>query len=276
MAPARVALLVVACALVLAACGGGGKKSAPTTSTTSTSPTTSTTPTTPAGPKKVLFLENSYGSGADKVWVFVPAHRKPRVLVIFLHGLGNEAETTPIYHLPWIAHLAKTGDAVFYPAYEAQPGGPDALLHVIRALTIATPVLGKLRPPVVVIGYSRGGGLAVDYTAVARAVGPVPKAVLAVFPAMSDTKLDLRSVAPGTRFVFLVGDRDTVVGALGARVLFGMLLKAKYPTSLVKTEIVQSHDGWSANHLAPLGTSAAAKDAFWAPADRLIASVLKG
>ncbi|HST26640.1 MAG TPA: hypothetical protein VLJ76_11690, partial [Gaiellaceae bacterium] len=184
---------------------------------------------------------------------------------------------TPIYHLPWIAHLAKSGDAVFYPAYEAQPGAPNALQHLIAALNIATQqALGNLRPPVVMIGYSRGAGLAVDYTAVATAVGPVPKAVLAVFPAMSDPKLDLRGVAKGTRFTFLVGDEDTTVGSLGQRILAGMLIKASYPEALVKSVIVQSHDGWHATHTSVLDTSAPAREAFWAPADAMIASVLKG
>ena len=48
----------------------------------------------------------------------------------------------------------------------------------------ATPRLGKPHVPVVVIGYSRGGRIAVDYAAVRAARGQEPAAVLAVFPGL--------------------------------------------------------------------------------------------
>jgi hypothetical protein len=261
---ARAALLGLAGVLVVAACGGGKAASASSTSPTSTLSTSA------------AYVLKTYGNGANKVWAFLPRTGKPRSLVIFLHGLSDLAETTPAHHLPWIAHLAAKGSAVFYPAYEAKPGGANALDHVIAGVNLAVPSLGSARPPVVVIGYARGAGLAVDYSAVASVAGPVPKAVLGVFPQMFDPRLDMRTVSPGTRFLFLVGDRDTVAGTLGAQVLVSLLARARYPSRLVRVQTVASHGGFVASHAAPLGTSAAAQRAFWAPADALIAAARGG
>jgi dienelactone hydrolase len=124
--------------------------------------------------------------------------------------------------------------------------------------------------PVVVIGYSRGGGLALDVAALAPGVAVLPRAVLSVFPAMLDPPLDFRSIPAGTPIVFLVGDRDTTVSHFGRDDLVGYLRHSRYPMGLVRTETVRSTPSFEASHSSVLETSPGARRAFWARADRLI------
>jgi hypothetical protein len=112
----------------------------------------------------------------------------------------------------------------------------------------------------------------VDYAALHPEVG-MPHAVLAVFPVLLDARLHLRSIPPSVRFLFLVGDRDTQVGADGARDLLQQLLRAGYPRRLLRAELVRSQGAFRATHLSVLENSPGARKAFWARADRLIAAV---
>lgn len=255
------AVLVVLGSLALAACGGGSSNAEKTTTTSQASSSS--------------VVERAYGSGAGQVWVFKPGSRPARALVVFFHGLGDQQETTPYHHRPWLRHLASKGNIVFYPRFEKYPGAPSALKNAITGIRTAMDKTTFTKPlPVVVIGYSRGGGLGFDYTAIAPVVGPTPKAVLGVFPAMQDPALDLRGIQPGTRFVFLVGEDDTVVGNVGANILMAQLFKAKYPKHLVKAELVKTKPGFVASHLSVLETTPGAKAAFWDRADRLIENVI--
>ena len=215
--------------------------------------------------------ERSLGAGTNQVWLFEPKGQAPRALVVFLHGRGDAREDTPYYHRPWLRHLAKRGNAVLYPRYEKIPGDSRALRFLVDAVPPAAAQLPK-GLPVILIGYSRGGGLAVDYAALHPEVG-IPRAVLAVFPVLLDARLHLRSIPPSVRFLFLVGDRDTQVGADGARDLLQQLLEARYPRRLLGAELVRSQGAFKATHLSVLEDSPGARKAFWARADRLIAAV---
>jgi hypothetical protein len=158
------------------------------------------------------------------------------------------------------------------PRYEKKPGETRALHNLFQTLP---PTVLKLRPkhlPLIVIGYSRGGGLAVDYTALLTPIGK-PRAVLAVFPVLLttiDPKLDLRSIPHRVRFLFLVGDQDTQVGANGALRLIQQLFLVGYPKRLVRGEVVYSRGRFKATHLSVLENTPGARKAFWDRADRLI------
>jgi pimeloyl-ACP methyl ester carboxylesterase len=216
--------------------------------------------------------ERSVGKGTHQVWLFEPRGHEPKALVVFIHGRGDAREDTPYYHRPWLRHLARRGNAVLYPRYETIPGDSRALRFLVDALPPAATQLPK-GLPVILIGYSRGGGLAVDYTALAPELG-TPRAVLAVFPVLLDARLHLRSIPPSIRFLFLVGDRDTQVGAGGARDLLQQLLGAGYPRRLLRAELVRSQGDFQATHLSVLESSPGARKAFWDRADRLIAAVI--
>ena len=214
--------------------------------------------------------ERSVGTGPNQVWLFEPKGHEPKALLVFLHGRGDAREDTPYYHRPWLRHLADRGSAVLYPRYETIPGDSRALRFLVDAVPPAAAQLPK-GLPVILIGYSRGGGLAVDYAALHPEIG-MPRAVLAVFPVLLDARLHLRSIPPSVRFLFLVGDRDTQVGAGGARDLLQQLLRAGYPRRLLRAELVRSQGAFQATHLSVLEDSPGARKAFWARADRLIAA----
>jgi dienelactone hydrolase len=132
---------------------------------------------------------------------------------------------------------------------------------------------GARRLPLVAIGYSRGGEVVADYAALAHGVGPVPAAVLSVFPGTIDPfdpPLDLRGIDRRARLTILVGDRDTRVDGAGARQLLERLRGASFPPENVDLVVVRSRPGFVAGHLAPLQVSPGAKAAFWARADRIV------
>jgi dienelactone hydrolase len=237
--------------LLLAGCGGGSSE-----------------------PRQHGVAERSIGKGTHQVWLFEPKGEEPKTLVVFIHGRGDVTEDTPANHRPWLRHLAARGNAVLYPRYETIPGDARGLRFLFDALPPAAAQVEPQGLPVVLIGYSRGGGLAVDYTALQPQIG-LPRAVLAVFPILLDAKLDLRSIPPRVRFVFQVGDRDTQVGAAGAAELVQRLAAAGYPKRLMRAELVRSRGNFQATHLSVLEDSPGARRAFWARADRLIESVLR-
>jgi acetyl esterase/lipase len=265
-------LLAAAVATTLLAVGCGGGRAggdAPTPTPSAADAAGAPTPTADAHP----VVQQTVGSGATQVWVFRRAGLEPRSVVVFLHGLGDAAEGTPEHHLPWLRHLAAKGSTVVFPRYERYPGDPLApqfLLRVMQALARDTDLDEK---PLLLLGYSRGGGLAVAYSTVAGAAGMVPRTVVGVFPAVNDRQLDPAGTAPGTRFVFYVGERDTVVAGRGADALRRWLLANGYPRGLVRVSRVRATASFSATHLAPIREPAGARAALWAPVDRLVAEV---
>lgn len=224
-------------------------------------------------PGIVTVAEHSYGHGSDQVWVFEPEGRKPKALVLFVHGAGDAREDTPYYHRPWIQHLVAHGDVVVYPRYEPFPGAPRILAHLLAGARAGARHVAR-GLPVVAIGYSRGGRLVMEYAAEARGVPPVPAAILSVFPSGAmDPIHDLGTMAKGTRVVILAGDRDEVVGTVGASQLVTQLAASGFPYGQLRFEPVRSHGAFVASHLSVLEDSPGARTAFWARADRLIDSV---
>ncbi|HYZ78625.1 MAG TPA: hypothetical protein VE596_14755 [Gaiellaceae bacterium] len=218
-------------------------------------------------------LHGPFGKGADQVWIFEP-QGQPKSVVVFVHGLGH-GELTPANHRPWLEHLAARGSAVLYPRYEQRLGGPNAVLHVLAAVHTGLRRLHAQGLPLVAIGYSRGGEVVVDYAAVARTVGPAPAAVLSVFPGTvdpADPPLDLRGIDRRTRLTILLGDRDEVVDGAGGRQLLARLAAAGFPAERISLVVVHSRPGFVVTHTAPLEITPAAKAAFWARADRIVAS----
>jgi pimeloyl-ACP methyl ester carboxylesterase len=246
--------LFLAALLVVAGCGGSGgetqQKVAP------------------------LVTQGPLGSGPNEVW-FYAAKGKPRSLVVFLHGYGGPTEETPANHVPWLKHLAAEGSDVIYPRYEVG-GSTNPYPNIDTAVREATSKLGRPHVPVIVIGYSRGGRIAMDYSALRAAAGHEPRLVVCVFPAVHAPGERLVSFKPldrKTSLVMMVGDKDTSVDGSGARVLLARLELANFPGSRIKLIIVRSNKKFKATHLSVLENNRGARRAFWVPTDRLIDSV---
>jgi pimeloyl-ACP methyl ester carboxylesterase len=164
---------------------------------------------------------------------------------------------------------------VLYPRYEPAHR-PDALRHLVAGIRAGAARLEKAGLPVFVIGYSRGARLGVEYAAVARAAGLIPKAVLSLFPSTlvpGEPLVDLRGIDPGTRIVILVATGIRVVGQVGAQELRVRLDQAGYPRRRTPVEFVRSRRGFTATHQSVLETTPGARAAYWARADRLIAAL---
>jgi pimeloyl-ACP methyl ester carboxylesterase len=251
-------VFLLAAAAVLAGCGGSSHENS-----TSTAP--KLTPLVTQGP---------LNSGPEEVW-FYAARGKPRSLVIFLHGYGGPTEETPANHLPWLKHLAAMGSDVVYPRYE-MGGSPDPFPNIQTAVKTATEKLGNPHVPVVVIGYSRGGRIAVDYAALRAANGHEPSLVLTVFPAVysqHERLVSFKHLDSKLRLAIMLGDKDTSVGGEGARAILARLELADFPPSRIKLIPIRSHGRFKATHLSLLDDGAAARRAFWRPTDRLIDSI---
>lgn len=223
---------------------------------------------TPPHPRQL----GPFGRGADIYWLW-RAQGKPKAVVVFLHGLSR-TELGPANHLPWIEHLVRRGDDVIYPMYETQPGTYGALRHTLNALEAAMRRLGRPAAPVVVVGYSRGGRLAVELAAIAPAIQVVPAAVMSIFPSrlnpLAEEVIDLRTLEPSTRIVLVVGEEDS---RDGAHDLLMRLRDASFPARNVQAVLIRSKGSFHADHFSVLQTTAEAKRQFWARLDRLIAGV---
>jgi predicted esterase len=212
------------------------------------------------------------GINEDAVWVFRPAG-KPKNVVVYFHGQGGPEEAKPVNHLPWIKHLVARGSVVVYPRWEVFYER-DPMQYVVTGVRAATKRVDVDGLPVLAIGYSRGGALAVEYGAVAgKNKLPVPGEILSVFPASVGNEgniIDLKPLDHSTQLVIQMGEADRVVGRTGARSLLRRLKQGGFPARNIRLDFVSSQPGFVADHVAPLRTSAAAQAAFWSVADELL------
>lgn len=222
--------------------------------------------------------EGPFGEGASGIWIYRPAG-KAKDLVIYLHGQGGPIEATPVNHLPWIKHLVSRGSVVLYPRYEMEYEA-EPMQFIADGIRTAAKRVDFNGLPVLVIGYSRGGGLAVEYGAVAGEEDlPVPDAIMGVLPAAfgnAKHQVDLTPLPHSTEILFLVGDQDTVVGSRGAAYTGERLQSAGFPGENTHLGVVKSSGDFVADHSAPLSTTPAARAAFWDPADRILDALDEG
>jgi len=215
-----------------------------------------------------------YGSGADLYWLWHAQGRRQAV-VLFLHGL-DRSELNPANHLPWIEHLARQGDDVIYPAYEVQPGARGAIRHTLNALGPALRRLGRPKAPLVIVGYSRGARLAVEFAAIAPAIQVIPAAVMSIFPSplnpLAEETIDLRTLEPSTRIMLVVGQEDS---REGAQELLHRLEQAGFPAGHIRALVIRSKGAFHADHFSALQTGPEARRQFWVPLDGLVKSVAR-
>jgi dienelactone hydrolase len=206
----------------------------------------------------------AHGVGQNQYWV-VPAKGKPKAVVVFLHGLGrNSGEQLQ----PWQAHLAERGYDVIYPRYEDPPPAADARNNIVGAVGRALGDLGRPDVPLVLLGHSRGGRLAVEAAAFLK-----PKLVIAFYPGQINPQFEPPTnfkLIPRTTDIWLfVGDRDTSVGNHGAIELDERLLSFGFPAKRIHGAVIRSK-GFTADHMSVCDLSPPAKRAIWDRTDRLI------
>jgi pimeloyl-ACP methyl ester carboxylesterase len=204
------------------------------------------------------------GLGQDQYWV-VRAHGTPKAVVVLLHGLGqNSGEQLE----PWQAHLAERGYDVIFPRYEQPPPDQNARNNIVSAVGRALGDLGRPNVPLVLLGHSRGGRLAVEAAAFLR-----PRLVLAFYPGTINPAFEPPTnlaLIPRTTDIWLfVGDKDTSVGNAGALELDRRLLAFGVPGKRIHGAVVRSR-GFKADHMSVYDLAPAAKRAIWDRTDRLI------
>ena len=210
----------------------------------------------------------SHGFGKDEYWT-VQAKGKPKAVVVLLHGLGpNSGEQLE----PWQAHLAERGYDVIFPRYEQPPPDPNARNNIVGAVGRALGDLDRPNVPLVLLGHSRGGRLAVEAAAFLK-----PKLVLAFYPGLINPSFEpptnLADIPPSTDIWLFVGDRDKSVGNSGALELDKRLLSFDFPAARIHGAVIRSK-GFRADHMSVYDLSPAAKRAIWDRTDRLIEKAL--
>jgi predicted esterase len=212
----------------------------------------------------------STGTGKNQYWV-VRSHGKARAVVVLLHGLGQDSGEQLE---PWQAHLAGEGYDVVYPRYESPPPDPQARDNIVRAVGRALDSLGHPSVPLVIVGHSRGGRLAVEAAAYLK-----PTLVIAFYPGQINPAFEpatnLKLIPKTTNIYLFVGDRDTSVGNSGARELDQRLLTFGFPADRIHGGIVHSAPGFVADHGSVYTLTKAGESAVWGRTDRLIAHALE-
>jgi len=210
----------------------------------------------------------SHGVGKDQYWT-VQARGKPKAVVVLLHGLGqNSGEQLE----PWQAHLAAEGYDVVYPRYEQPPPDPQARNNIVGAVGRALGDLGRPDVPLVLLGHSRGGRLAVEAAAFLK-----PRLVLAWYPGIINPSFEpptnFKLIPKTTQIWLFVGDRDRSVGSSGAVEMADRLLHFGVPVRQIHAQTIRSR-GFVADHMSVYDLSPAAKRTIWGRTDTLIERAL--
>ena len=240
--------------------------------------------------------ETEYGEEGQQYWIIEPAQPAPKnaPLVIFLHGW---TAMTPDTYRGWVDHLARRGNIVIYPRYQAKLLSPatEFFPNVIASVRDALGVLaqpGHVKPDlerVAVVGHSAGGVQTANYLAAAASEKlPAAKAAMIVEPGQGKDggiKIvpmeDCEKIPAALKLIVMVGDADGLVGTGCARTIWR---ETKHVTERAFVTLQSDARGLpplKADHLSPISWSRAATDAldwlgYWRTFDALMDSAFSG
>lgn len=210
-------------------------------------------------------IEGPFGAGRAQAWV-VRADGDPRAVVAVLHGLAPDPT---LAFEPWLRHLANRGYDVIFPRYEEVRGEARARDGVVDGVRNGLRRLGRPRVPLVLVGHSRGGRLAVEAAPFLRA-----REAIAIFPGRLNPSYepptDFRRLPRSTTIWLLTGEDDRDVGAGGAVELFERLRTMGVPRAQIHGGVIRSTRAFRADHLSVYRTGPGARRSIWGRVDRLI------
>ena len=214
-------------------------------------------------------IEGPFGGGRAEAWV-VRAPQKPKAVVAVLHGLAPDPG---LAFQPWLLHLAAEGYDVIFPRYEELRGEPRARDGVVDGVRNGLEHLGHPHVPLVLVGHSRGGRLAVEAAALLRT-----REVIALFPGRInpdyEPETDFTKIPRSTAIWLLVGEDDHDVGAGGAVEMFTRLRTYGVPRAQIHGGVIRSTKGFTADHLSVYRTGPGARRQIWGRVDRLISQAV--
>jgi hypothetical protein len=209
-------------------------------------------------------IEGPFGAGRAQAWV-VRADQ-PKAVVAVLHGLAPDPG---LAFRPWLTHLAAEGYDVIFPRYEEVTGAPWARDGVVDGVRNGLKHLGRPTVPLVLVGHSRGGRLAVEAAPFLKA-----REAIAIFPGLInpnwEPQTDFRALPRSTAVWLLVGQDDKDVGAAGAVELYRRLRYFGVPRAQIHAGIIHSTRTFKADHESVYRTGPGAQKAIWGRVDRLI------
>jgi hypothetical protein len=262
---------------LLAGCGGSGSGGGP--GTVATAPAGGL-PASTTGERFGLAADVDLlatGDGARRVYVAQAGQRRRGApVVLFWHGYGS---ATISGYEPWIAHLARQGATVVFPAWET-PGHEDTA-ELREAFDVSTAAIGAAldalpgHGPVIAAGVSAGGELAVDYAVAAPREKrlPAPVAVFALYPGRGlpggPVLLPPQkgTLPKATRLVAVASPYDRSAGTRWARAI----VRNARAIPPARKKLILVTDRALGDHLAPGRSTPQAQRTFWGPLDALLA-----
>ena len=220
--------------------------------------------------------ETEHGEGSQQYWIIEPAQPVPKraPLVIFLHGWSA---MTPDTYRGWVNHLAKRGNIVVYPRYQAKLLTPatEYFPSVAASVRDALDVLAKpghVTPDldrVALVGHSAGGVQTANYAVLSASEKlPAPKAAMIVEPAQGKDggfKIipmeDCGKFPAALKLIVMVGDADRLAGEGCARTIWRDTKHVSERAFVTLRSDAHGLPPLKADHLSPISWSRATTDA---------------
>ena len=240
--------------------------------------------------------ETEHGEGGQEYWIIEPAQPAPKraPLVIFFHGYSA---MTPDTYRGWVNHLAKRGNIVVYPRYQAKLLTPatEYFPNVAASVRDALEVLaqpGHVKPDldrVALVGHSAGGVQTANYAVLAASEKlPAPKAAMIVEPAQGKDggfKIipmeDCGKFPASLKLIVMVGDADGLAGEGCARAIWRSTKHVSDRAFVTLRSDEHGLPALKADHLSPISWSRLASDAldwfgYWRTFDVLMDTAFSG